>query len=50
MTANPDGRLREARVLNNVTERTVILGGVRGARTVEVPPYAGIDTESGFWG
>jgi hypothetical protein len=41
--ANPDHRLRETSLSNNVTLRKVILGGTPGARTVTVPPYDLID-------
>lgn len=46
ITANPEGALYETSSRNNVSERVVRLGGVRGARTVRVPPYRGVDTES----
>jgi hypothetical protein len=46
ITANPTGALREKSRTNDVSLRTVILGGVAGARTVSVPPYLGIDTET----
>jgi hypothetical protein len=44
VTANPEGSLREASMTNNVSYRLVILGGRPGARTVQVPPYQGINT------
>jgi hypothetical protein len=43
VAANPENRLRESNTGNNVSLRQVILGGTPGARTVEVPPYEGID-------
>lgn len=43
VSANPDHRLYEQDVTNNISYRKVILGGVPGARTVEVPPYEGIE-------
>ncbi len=46
ITANPEGNLYEVSSKNNVSERIVRLGGVPGARTVSVPPYMGIDTET----
>ena len=46
ITANPEGSLYETSSRNNVSERVVRLGGIRGARTVRVPPYHGVDTES----
>lgn len=48
ITVNPNGNLHERTKSNNVSLRTVILGGKAGARTVEVPPYQGVDTEVGF--
>jgi hypothetical protein len=48
ITANPLGRLAEYSSTNNQSIRQVILHGTRGNRTVEVPLYNGIDTESGF--
>jgi hypothetical protein len=45
--ANPDGLLIEANTTNNTEIRQVILGGKPGHRTVTVPPWHGIDTESG---
>ncbi len=45
VTANPGGRLFERTRANDTSLRTVILGGVPGARTVTVPPYMGIDTD-----
>lgn len=43
VVANPDGNLVERSTTNNESLRTVILGGTKGARTVEVPPYQGLD-------
>ena len=48
--ANPTGQLYERSTANNVRYRRVILGGTRGARTVTVPPWMGIDTEGGNGG
>jgi hypothetical protein len=45
ITVNPNGNLHERTTSNNVSYRTVILGGTPGARTVKVPPYEGVDTE-----
>ena len=41
--ANPDHKLYESSLDNNVSVRKVILGGSPGARTVTVPPYQLID-------
>jgi hypothetical protein len=41
--ANPLGRLLETDRGNDVSLRKVILGGEPGNRTVEVPPWHGID-------
>jgi hypothetical protein len=41
--ANPDRTLDEFSTVNNISRRKLILGGEPGARTVEVPPYEGID-------
>ncbi|GGR51965.1 hypothetical protein J2S40_000601 [Nocardioides luteus] len=49
VTVNPDGNLYERTRSNNVSYRTVVIGGKAGARTVEVPPYQGVDTET-WWG
>jgi hypothetical protein len=46
VTVNPNGALHEVTRSNNVSLRTVVLGGVPGARTVQVPPYQGVDTET----
>jgi hypothetical protein len=43
ITANPDHRLYEIDTTDNVSLRAIVLGGVPGARTVEVPPYQGVD-------
>ncbi|MGL5809634.1 MAG: lysyl oxidase family protein [Nocardioides sp.] len=45
ITVNPTGSLFEKTRKNNVSLRTVKIGGRPGARTVTVPPYQGIDTE-----
>jgi hypothetical protein len=44
--ANPAGVLFDADASNDLELREVILGGVPGRRTVSVPPYHGIDTET----
>lgn len=44
--ADPDQKLQEATRNNNVSYRTVILNGKPGARTVEVPPVDGVDTDA----
>lgn len=43
VTANPAGNLVEGSTANNVSNRTVVLGGKKGARTVTVPPVGLID-------
>ncbi|WP_432157493.1 MULTISPECIES: lysyl oxidase family protein [unclassified Streptomyces] len=43
VTANPEKRLHEANLKNNVSLRKVVLGGTPGARTVQVPPYDLVD-------
>jgi hypothetical protein len=48
--ANPGGRLFERNPNNDIRYRLVLLGGRPGARTVKVPPWHGIDTESGGGG
>ncbi|MFJ2754233.1 lysyl oxidase family protein [Nocardioides sp. NPDC087217] len=48
VTVNPDGNLYERTRSNNVSYRTVTIGGKAGARTVKVPPYQGVDTET-WW-
>jgi hypothetical protein len=45
VTANPQHRLYETRLSNDVSLREVIIGGSPGARTVRVPPYELIDTD-----
>jgi hypothetical protein len=45
--ANPLGVLHERSTENNVELRQIILGGAPGRRTVDVPPWHGIDTEGG---
>ena len=47
VVANPDRNLIEGNVANNISYRRVRLGGFPGRRTVTVPPYRGIDTETG---
>jgi hypothetical protein len=47
--ANPGGRLFDGDPTNDVELREVILRGRLGSRTVETPPWHGIDTE-GFFG
>lgn len=46
--ANPLGSLYEQTAENNASLREIIIGGEPGARTVEVPPWNGIDTEAPF--
>ncbi|GGZ88122.1 lysyl oxidase family protein [Streptomyces bluensis] len=41
--ANPEKRLQETNLDNNVALRKVVLGGEPGARTVQVPPHDLID-------
>lgn len=43
--ANPEKRLQETNLNNNVALRKVILGGTQGARTVKVPPHDLIDVK-----
>lgn len=50
ITVNPKGSLHERTDSNNVSYRTVVLGGKAGKRTVTVPPYEGIDTETEVFG
>ena len=45
ITVNPNGNLHERTTSNNVSYRTVVLGGRAGKRTVTVPPVEGVDTE-----
>ncbi len=49
VTVNPLHLLHETKTGNNVTLRKIILGGKRGARTVDVPPWHGIDTEGCYY-
>lgn len=42
--ANPENRLQETSLSNNVSLRKVVLGGETGARTVTVPPHDLINT------
>jgi hypothetical protein len=46
--ANPGHLLHEQNTDNNISLREVIIRGRPGARRVEVPPWNGIDTESGI--
>lgn len=46
ITVNPNGTLHERTRSNNVSYRTVVVSGRPGARTVKVPPYQGVDTET----
>ncbi|BEL04511.1 hypothetical protein Q0Z83_027020 [Actinoplanes sichuanensis] len=46
--ADPEHKLQEATRDNNISHRTVILGGTAGARTVQVPPIDGVDTEAAW--
>ena len=46
ITVNPNGNLHERTTSNNVSYRTVVLGGKGGKRTVTVPPIEGVDTET----
>jgi hypothetical protein len=43
VAANPDRNLLETDVSNNDSWRKITLGGKKGARTVKVAPYQGID-------
>jgi hypothetical protein len=45
ITVNPNGSLYERTKSNNVSYRTVVIGGTKGKRTVQVPPLDGVDTE-----
>jgi hypothetical protein len=47
ISANPLHRLADHNSTNDVSVRQVVLHGTPGNRTVEVPLYNGIDTESG---
>jgi hypothetical protein len=42
--ANPSGLLHEQTDANNMELREIVLGGTKENRTVEVPPWNGIDT------
>lgn len=46
VTANPVNRLHETTRKNNVSLRRVVLGGTPGARTVTVPKYGLINSET----
>lgn len=46
VAVNPSGLLSETSIENNVSYRRLRLKGQSGHRTVVVPPYFGIDTES----
>jgi len=46
--ADPDHKLQEATRGNNTSQRTIMLGGVPGSRTVTVPPIDGVDTETAW--
>lgn len=46
--ADPDHKLLESTRSNNESLRTIVLGGVPGARTVTVPPIDGVDTEAAW--
>jgi hypothetical protein len=48
--ANPLHTLYEQNTANNSEVRQIIVKGKPGARTVEVPPWNGIDTETPFHG
>lgn len=48
VTANPERRLHETTRRNNVSLRRVILGGTPGNRTVTVPKYGLIDSETPY--
>jgi hypothetical protein len=45
IVANPGGGLIEAASDNNTSYRQLVLGGDAGARSVDVPPHDGIDSE-----
>jgi hypothetical protein len=47
---NPLGSLYEADPSNDVELRRIVLRGTPGHRRVIVPPWHGIDTESGYYG
>ena len=46
--ADPDHRLLESTQTNNVSVRTIVLGGCPGARTLTAPPVDGVDTETAW--
>lgn len=46
--ANPGGLLHEQTATNNVELREIVVTGKPGHRGVEVPPWNGIDSESGL--
>ena len=48
ITADPEHKLLETTRDNNVSYRTVVIGGVPGARTVTAPPVDGVDTEAAW--
>jgi hypothetical protein len=50
VTVNPNNTLMEKTRANNISLRTVKIGGKPGARTVSVPPYEGVDTEGDWFG
>ncbi len=50
VVANPIGRLHERDTGNNTTYRPVVLRGTPGHRTVRVPDWHGIDSESQGFG
>ncbi|RNL63335.1 hypothetical protein EFK50_10680 [Nocardioides marmoriginsengisoli] len=50
VTANPLNRLKETTKKNNVSYRRVVLGGTAGERTVKVPKYGRINSETYFGG
>jgi hypothetical protein len=43
ITANPEHRLRETTTANNVSRRTVVIGGRPGERYAYAPPHEGVD-------
>jgi hypothetical protein len=45
IVANPEKVLHETKLSNDVSLRKVILGGVKGHRTVKVPAFHGLDPE-----
>jgi hypothetical protein len=44
VAVNADGSLLESDRTNDVVARTVVLGGRPGRRTVQLPPFGGVDT------